>query len=349
MRVTERTLTQRELNRATLARQLLLQRTRTTVLPAIEQLAGLQAQWPPSPYVGLWSRLQGFRRESLERASVRGDVIKPTVMRGTLHLVTARDYPMFWSALRDMPTWYDDTHLAHALEAVAGARKLAERAPITHKEGLDYLEREHGHADDLERRRIFHAVRRRAHLLHAPQSALWNGRPLGVFHPHVEPEPMDVLAARVELVRRYLRAFGPATRADIADWSGLRVADFAPALDALEPLRRFRNENGRELLDLPRAPLPAGDTPAPVRFLPKWDNTLLAHADRTRVLPEDIRKQVISKNGDVTQTFLVDGVVAGSWAADKRGKISLTPYAPLPRVVRRAVEDEAARLEAWLR
>ena len=94
MRVTERTLTQRELNRATLARQLLLQRTRTTVLPAIEQLAGLQAQWPPSPYVGLWSRLQGFRRESLERAIVRGDVIKPTVMRGTLHLVTARDYPI---------------------------------------------------------------------------------------------------------------------------------------------------------------------------------------------------------------------------------------------------------------
>jgi hypothetical protein len=340
-----RTLSLRELNRATLARQLLLDRRKLGTLPAIERVAGLQAQWPPSPYVGLWSRVAGFRRESLERAVLRGDVVKPTVMRGTLHLVTARDYPMFWWALRDMPTWYDDTHLEHALKVLVDVRG---RAPLTHKEGLDYLERA-GHADDTQRRRIFHAVRRHAHLLHAPRSALWTGRPLGVFHPYPEPEPMEVLVARTELVRRYLGAFGPATRADIADWSGLRVADFAAALDALEPLRRFEDERGRELLDLPRAPLPAADTPAPVRFLPKWDNTLLGHADRTRVLPEELRKTVIAKNGDVTQTFLVDGMVAGSWAADKKGKIAVTPFAPLPRAARRDVEDEAARLEAWLR
>lgn len=344
-----RVLTLRELNRATLARQLLLERKRIDPVAAIERLAGMQAQWPPSPYVGLWSRLAGFKRETLEQAVLRGDVVKPTMMRGTLHLVSARDYPVFWTALRDMPTWYDDTHLAHALVAVDGARKLAEQAPLTHKDGLAYLETEHGHDDDLTRRRIFHAVRRRAHLLHVPESALWKGRPLAVFHPHTEPEPVDVLAARTELVRRYLGAFGPSTRADIADWSGLRVADFAPALEELEPLRRFQDENGRELLDLPRAPLPPGDTHAPVRFLPKWDNTLLAHADRRRVLPEELRKTVIGKNGDVTQTFLVDGVVAGSWSSDKKGKVALVPFAPLPRVARREVEDEAARLEAWLR
>ena len=159
---------------------------------------------------------------------------------------------------------------------------------------------------------------------------------------------MEVLAARTELVRRYLAAFGPSTRADIADWSGLRVGDFAGAVDELEPLRRFRDENGRELLDLPRGPLPAADTSAPVRFLPKWDNTLLAHADRRRVLPEDLRKTVIAKNGDVTQTFLVDGIVAGSWSSDKRGRVTTAPFAPLPRSARREVEDEAARLEAWL-
>jgi hypothetical protein len=170
-----------------------------------------------------------------------------------------------------------------------------------------------------------------------------------VFHPQAEPAAMDVLAARTELVRRYLAAFGPATRADVADWSGLRVGDFAEALDALEPLRRFRDEKGRELLDVPRAPLPHADTPAPVRFLPKWDNTLLAHADRSRVLPEDLRKAVIGKNGDVTQTVLVDGVVAASWSADKKGKVTVAPYAPFPRAVRREVDDEAARLEAWLR
>jgi hypothetical protein len=287
--VAERVLTLKELNRATLARQLLLERKKIGVLPAIERLAGMQAQWPPSPYVGLWSRVTGFKRESLERAILRGEVVKPTVMRGTLHLVTARDYPLFWTALRDMPTWYDDTHLAHALKAAKGARKLAEKTPLTHKEGLAYL------------------------------------------------------------VRRYLAAFGPSTRADIADWSGLRVSDFADALDVLEPLRRFRDENGRELLDLQRAPLPPADTPTPVRFLPKWDNTLLAHADRRRVLPEELRKTVIGKNGDVTQTFLVDGIVAGSWTADKKGRIALTPFAPLPRTARRDVEEEAARLEAWLR
>jgi Winged helix DNA-binding domain len=347
--VAERVLTIRELNRATLARQLLLERRKLAPLVAIERLAGLQAQWPPSPYIGLWSRLVGFKRETLERAVRSGAVVKPTVMRGTLHLITTRDYPIFWTALRDMPTWYDETHLARAQQALTGALELAARGPVTHKEGLAYLEHEHGVVDDHERRRIFHALRRRAHLLHAPDSALWRGRPSAVFHLYPEPEPLDVLAARTELVRRYLGAFGPSTRADIADWSGLRVADFADALEALEPLRRFRDEDGRELLDLPRAPLPPADTPAPVRFLPKWDNTLLAHADRRRVLPEELRKTVIAKNGDVTQTFLVDGMVAGSWSYDKRGTVSIEPFAPLPRAVRRDVDAELTSLEAWLR
>jgi hypothetical protein len=344
--VAERVLTLKELNRATLARQLLLERRRMGVLPAIERLAGLQAQWPPSPYIGLWSRLQGFKRDALERAVRAGQVVKPTVMRGTLHLITSRDYPLFWWALTDMPTWYDATHLAHAESSLARMRSVAEQAPLTHADAIALLVAD-GH-EEVEARRIFHALRRRAHLLHTRESALWNGRPSAVFHPHDEPEPMDVLAARAALVRRYLLAFGPSSRADIADWSGLRVADFAPALDALEPLRRFRDERGRELLDIPRAPLPSADTPAPVRFLPKWDNTLLAHADRTRVLPEELRKIVIGKNGDVTQTFLVDGIVAGSWSYDKKRKVAIEPFAPLPRAARRDVEDEAARLEAWL-
>jgi hypothetical protein len=149
-------------------------------------------------------------------------------------------------------------------------------------------------------------------------------------------------------VRRYLAAFGPATRADIADWSGLRVADFAPALDALEPLRRFRDENDRELLDVQRAPLPSADTPAPVRFLPKWDNVLLGHADRRRVISDEHRKGVVAKNGDVAPTFLVDGFVAGMWRVEK-GRVVTAPFAPLPRAAAREVADEAALLEAWLR
>jgi hypothetical protein len=345
--VAERVLTLRELNRATLARQLLLDRKRIGVVPAIERVAGLQAQWPPSPYVGLWSRLAGFKRETLERAIRNGEVVKPSVMRGTLHLVTARDYPVFWFALRDMTDWYDETHLSHAQKAMKSLRALAGRGPLSHNTALEHLRERYGH-EEVEARRVFRALRRHAHLLHSPDSALWKSRPLGVFVQHPAPEPMDVLPARVELVRRYLGAFGPASRADIADWSGLRVVDFSPALEALEPLRRFRDENGRELLDLPRAPLPPADTPAPVRFLPRWDNTLLAHADRRRVLPEELRKTVIRKNGDVAQTFLVDGVVAGSWEADKKGKVTVAPYAPLPRAARREVDDEAARLGAWL-
>jgi winged helix DNA-binding protein len=343
----ERVLTLRELNRATLARQLLLQRKRIGVLATIERLAGMQAQWPPSPYIGLWSRVEGFKRELLERAVRAGDVVKPTVMRGTLHLVTARDYPLFWAALRDMPTWYGEEHLAHAERALKRVRALAESAPLAHKDAVALLMDE-GH-EEQDARRIFHALRRRAHLLHAGESALWRGRPTAVFTAYPAPAEVEVLAARIELVRRYLAAFGPASRADIADWSGLRVSDFAAALDGLEPLRRFRDDKGRELLDLPRAPLPTPDTPAPVRFLPKWDNVLLAHADRRRVLPDELRKTVIAKNGDVTQTFLVDGVVAGSWTYDANGTVTVEPYAPLPRTARREVADEAARLEAWLR
>src|SRR5207302_9781630 len=141
----------------------------------------------------------------------------------------------------------------------------------------------------------------------------------------------------------YLAAFGPATRADLADWSGMRVSDFATALEALEPLRRFRGEDGRELLDLPRAPLPAADTPAPARFLPKWDSVLLAFKDRTRVLPEEYRKAVIAKNGDVAQTFLVDGVVRGTWRVEKQ-RVVLEPFERLPRPARMDLEEEARQL-----
>jgi hypothetical protein len=339
-----RVLTLRELNRATLARQLLLERRRLSPVAAIERLAGMQAQWPPAPYVGLWSRVDGFRREALERAILRGDVLKPTVMRGTLHLVTRRDYPVFWWALRDMPTWYQEHHLRHALDIVEHARR---RAPLTHSEALEWLEREHGHADDIDRRRIFHALRRRAHLLHAPESSLWKVRAGSVvFHPADEPEEVDVLAARIELVRRYLRAFGPASKADAAEWSGLRVRDLEPAFDGLPAVE---GEDGRVLFDLPRAPLPPADTPAPVRFLPKWDNLLLAWADRTRVLPEELRKAVIAKNGEVAQTVLVDGRVAATWGVDRKGTVTVSPFAPLPRAARREVDEEAARLQAWLR
>jgi Winged helix DNA-binding domain len=332
----DRVLTQRELNRATLARQLLLERKKLSPLAVIERLVGMQAQWPPSPYIGLWSRIAGFNRETLERAVQRGDVLKPTVMRGTLHLITARDYPLFYAALRDMPTWYQPHHLEHARSLLAEIRALA---PLTHAQVVEYIQ-SLGH-DELDARRITHAVRRHAHLLHNAESALWTTNPRVVYHPYPEPEAQDGATARAELVRRYLRAFGPATKADIADWSGLRIRDFDHALDGLPT---YHSEDGKVLFDAPRAPLPAAETPAPVRFLPKWDNTLLAFADRRRVISDELRKVVIGKNGDVAPTVLVDGVVAATWNT----RVEVTYLAPVTRTQRADVADEAARLQQWL-
>ena len=335
-----RVLTQRELNRATLARQLLLARKKLSPLKAIEHLVGMQAQWPPSPYIGLWTRLDGFKRATLERAVDRGDVLKPTVMRGTLHLITARDYPLFYAALRDMPTWFQPHHLEHARAILADARALA---PLTQNELVAHIE-SHGH-EGSDARRIMHAVRRHAHLLHNAESARWTTAPRVVYHPYPEPPELDPVAARTALVHRYLRAFGPATKADVADWSGLRIRDFDHALDGL-PL--FHSEDGRELFDVPRAPLPPPDTPAPVRFLPKWDNTLLAFADRRRVISDELRRTVIGKNGDVAATVLVDGAVAATWTYDRGGAVSVEYLAPVTRTQRAEVEDEALRLERWL-
>ena len=144
-----------------------------------------------------------------------------------------------------------------------------------------------------------------------------------------------------------LAVFGSASRRDIGAWSMMHVPELQRALERLAPLRRFRDEHGRALLDVPGAPLPDATVPAPVRFLPKWDNVLLAFADRTRVLPEQYRKTVIRMNGDVGQTFLVDGFVAGIWRIEN-GRVVLEPFAAPSRPVRREPEDEAGRLEAFL-
>jgi winged helix DNA-binding protein len=343
-----RVLTLRELNRATLARQFLLERRKLSALSAIERLAGMQAQWPQAPYVGLWTRIPGFQRDTLERAIRSGKVVKATVMRGTLHLVTERDYGMFFAALTDMRAWADDESLKLGTRLAPQVRAMFDDGPLTAQQVLERMATEHRIDDELTRRRTWFVARKTGHLLHAPETALFTARPQALFAPIAVPASIETTLARAELVRRYLAAFGPASRADLADWSGMRVSDLADALDSLEPLRRFSDERGRELLDLPRAPLPDAGTPAPVRFLPKWDNVLLGFADRTRVLPDEYRKTVIAKNGDVAQTFLVDGVVAGTWRQEK-GKVTLAPFAPLPRAVRLEAEDEAARLAEFLR
>jgi hypothetical protein len=341
--VPERVVTLRELNRATLARQLLLERKRLSPAAVIERLVGMQAQWPPAPYVGIWTRTASFRREALERLLARRDVVKATVMRQTLHLVTRRDYALLRAALSETNfPW----HSAQAEQLAPSMRALADGRSVTTEEALEYLEREHG-LTGLNARRAWRYARVCAHILHDHETALWKARPAGRFMALEEPEEHVPDEARAEILRRYFGAFGPATRSDLAAWSMMHVPELRRALDLLEPLRRFRDEHGRELLDVPRAPLPDGDTPAPVRFLPKWDNVLLAFKDRTRVLPEQYRKTVIRMNGDVAQTFLVDGFVAGTWGVDD-GRVVTEPFERLSRAAGREVAEEAERLETFL-
>jgi len=335
-------LTLRELNRATLARQLLLERKRLSAVAVIERLVGVQAQWAPAPYVGIWTRTTSFRRSTLERELARGKVLKATVMRQTLHLVTRRDYALLRAALSET------NHLSQSAAAkrlAPAVRALAASGPVTTADALAYLEREQG-LTGYDARRAWRGARVRAHLLHHHESALWEPRSDGRFVAVDEPEEHEPVVARAEILRRYLAAFGPATKRDIAQWSMMHVPEIQRALDLLD-LRTFRDERGRTLLDVPRAPLPDPDTPAPVRFLPKWDNVLLAFADRTRVLAEPYRKRVIRMNGDVAQTFLVDGFVAGTWSVSG-GRVVVEPFAPLSRMVQREVREEAARLEAFL-
>jgi Winged helix DNA-binding domain len=344
-----RTLTLRELNRATLARQLLLERGRIPFHRAIERLAGLQGQWPPSPYVGLWSRVEGFRRDQLERALHRGSVVKASLMRVTLHLVTARDYPMFIAALYDS-VWRVRPDALELGERVAEeVRAMFADGPRSRTEVMEAVTRAHGPGErEMSEWMRWFAIKARAHLVHAPSTAMWRGKPAGSYVALNDVSLPDPRVARAALIRRYLGAFGPATRADVAEWSGLRVREIDGALPALEPLKRFRDEHGRELLDLPRAPLPPADAPAPVRFLPRWDNHLLGHADRRRVISDEHRRVMIKLNGDISPSVLVDGVVAGTWkvAGDR---VEVTPFAPIPRRFRRDLEEERRLLEAFVR
>ncbi|TME98836.1 MAG: winged helix DNA-binding domain-containing protein [Chloroflexi bacterium] len=303
----------------------------------------MQAQWPSAPYVGMWSRVANFRRESLERELASGAVVKATVMRQTLHLVTRRDYGIFRAAMSETNFPWES---ALARRLAPSVRKLAAKGVVSSDEAIAYLEHNHN-LGSLSARRAWRYTRASAHLVHHHESALWRARPEGRFVALDEPDGHSPLEARAEMLRRYLAAFGPASRRDMVAWSMMHVPEISRTLDHLEPLLRYRDEHGHELVDIPGAALPDPSAPAPVRFLPKWDNVLLAYAVRTRVLPEKYRKTVIRMNGDVAQTFLIDGFVAGMWSVNK-GRVVLAPFEKLSRSARVELEDESARLEAFI-
>jgi hypothetical protein len=341
----ERVLTLRELNRALLARQLLLERRRLSVQQAVERLCAIQAQWPQSPYIALWTRLTSFRKEQLTRALAEHRVVKAQLFRITLHMTSARDYPFFAAvvlqAAREATPGVPNEKMD---ELARRARDLALSRTVTH-EDLSVF------ADEM--RGFSWRTRMLTPLVHLPPSGTWSfyGSPqlrameavLGVELP-----PRDDGAER--LVRSYLSAFGPATQQDLLRFAGVRVGDVRAGLERLE-LRRYRDERGRLLLDLPRAPLPDDDTPAPVRFLPKWDSALLAYAapERTRILPDNLRSTVIRKNGDVLPTVLVDGFVSAVWDIGTKRDLTITPLRKLTKQERAAVDEEGDRLVEFFR
>jgi hypothetical protein len=345
-------LTIRQLNRSLLERQMLLRRVELPALDVIERLVGMQAQVPHDPYTALWSRIEGFEASELatlieERRVVRGLAL----LRTTIHLVSARDcltirgavQPMLERAFRyspfakELPDIDVDEVIAHGLELLAEGpqpmsqlgKGLAQRWPGRDPTSLSY------------------AIRYLVPLVQIPPRGLWGrgGQPVADTVEHWLGKPIDPAPSIDDLVLRYLAAFGPATAKDVQVWSWL--TGMRAVLERLRPrLRTYRDESGRELFDVAEGPMPDPDTPAAVRFLPEYDNLLLSHDDRSRVLSRPFA------SGDwLRGSVLVDGFVGATWRLDRsraEATLSISPFHPLEGALRAEVEGEASRLLEFL-
>jgi Winged helix DNA-binding domain len=348
-----RVLGPRALNRALLARQLLLGRADLPVAAAVEHLLGLQAQAPAPPYHGLWSRLEDFDPSTLGRLLTERAAVRLTLMRGTVHLVTVRDALLLRPLVQVV---VERAHHAAYGRRMAGAdperlraavRELLAGGPLTARElGRRLVER--GIGADVEA--IGNAARIHVPLVQVPPRGVWGSGGQARYATieawtgrELEAEP-----SIEDVVLRYLAAFGPASVLDVQSWSGL--TRLAAVLDRLRPrLVAFADDRGRELFDLPRAPRPDPDVPAPVRLLGQFDNVFLAHADRRRILPEDFSWEAIAR-GRAVNTLLVDGMVQGTWWIERdrdRATLAIRPFRALSAAERRAVTDEAEAMAAF--
>lgn len=344
-REAERILNQRELNRALLARQLLLRRVALPIPRALERIGGIQNQYAPNAYIRLWSCLDGFRREELTRALERRTVVQATLMRETIHVVSRRDYPLLAAGIRRSgQEWW---RRVNKVPAAVDMTPFAERA----REFLQGSIRSRAELEDFLRENDFpqaslwgfaHWV----NLVRVPPSGTWEQRRANSFalaEEWIGRLDVEEDEGIEHLVRRYLGGFGPASRSDVSGFTKIPATKLRPVLERMR-LRRFRDEGGGELLDVPRAPLPDPETPAPVRFLPTWDATLLVHARRTGILPERHRPSLFStKTPHSFGTFLVDGMVAGTWRYEQ-GRVLTAPFERIARADARALQEESERL-----
>jgi hypothetical protein len=351
------TLSNRALNRALLERQLLLARVRRPATEVIEHLVGMQAQVPIDPYVGLWARIEEFQPAELSGLIERRAAVRATLLRGTIHLATARDALEMRAILQVTleRLVHTGTPFGRDLAGVdvdelfAEARRLMDEQPRTRADLRRHLsERWPDHKADS----LAAAASYMVPTVQVPPRGLWrkSGQPTLAAMDSWLAQPVPRDSPPDGIVLRYLAAFGPASTADVRTWS--RLGGLAEVIDRLRPqLRTFRDEYGRELFDVPDASLPHPDTPAPVRFLPEYDNVGLSHADRSRVIRDDHRQRLLAENEVGNGGLMVDGFSAGTWriAKDKgRATMRVRLFEPLTSSDLEAVEQEGTRLLAFL-
>lgn len=353
-------LSLRALNRATLARQMLLERAtlpvETAVETAVERLAGMQAQIPRPPYLGLWTRLAGFERERLTTALHERRIVRATAYRGTLHLLTAADLVAFRGALQPMLSRGMQSILRNRTESfdmeqlLDAARRFFAAGPATFDAARKHLATLFPVADE---RAMGYAVRTHLPLVQVPDDSAWGFPAASGFalaDRWLEREIPSGDHGLPALVRRYLAAFGPASVTDAQNWSGLGA--LRATFEALRPeLVTFSDARGRELFDLPDAPRPDETTLAPVRFLPEYDNLVLGHDDRSRIVGDAHRPKLITKNLQIPATFLVDGFVAGTFRVERKKQVATLSLAPFGKLLKRdlrALESEGDALLAFV-
>jgi hypothetical protein len=350
-------LTLRALNRATLARQMLLVREKTTVPRVIERLVALQAQWPRPPFLGLWSRMKDFRRQDLTRLLVARRVVRATSLRATLHLMTAKDYVSLRAAIQPALTQGSLRVLQARVKGldlerlVATARAFFEEEPRTFEELRDFLVKGHPKGDI---RAMAYFARTHLPLVQGPSASDWGFAGVADFAVAESwlGKPLARGPSPGPLVLRYLAAFGPATPSDAQAWSGLPAPSVRDAFTALRPrLIAVRGERGRELFDLPKAPRPPEDAPAPVRFLPEFDNLLHSHVERRRFLADRHRRFVFLPALRDASTFLVDGFVAGTWKIERKKETAtfvIEPFSAPAKGAREALAKEGEALARFV-
>ena len=346
-------LTLRQLNRRLLARQFLLRRERLSCVEAIQALAGMQSQIPNPPYIGLWTRLQDFAKPQLTTALSMRTVVRAPWIRSTLHLVAAEDHQRFQALIQPA--------LARGLRSFFGARakgldiegliEIAKPFLESDQPAIGALRDKLQEYDPAaDKQALAYAVRSYLPLVQVPPSGTWG---VGTRATYTTAESWLGLAAPADLeslFRRYLAAFGPADVMDFQTWAGMTSLK-SQLQETLSALVAYRDEGGRVLYDLPDQPLVAEDCPAPIRFLPEYDNILIAHKDRRRILPEAQRKKVFISAGRVLGTVLIDGFVAAIWKAERGKKtttLRVTLFNKQPEDILESIEAEGLALARFI-